>query len=95
MDASTKSKLMARLKRAEGQLAGIRRMVEADAYCVDILTQISAVNGAMDRVGQILLSNHIEHCVTDALRSDDDERRSETIEELMDVFARYQRTRGS
>lgn len=94
MDPQAKQKLLARLKRAEGQLAGVRRMVEADTYCVDVLTQISAVNGALDRVGQLLLSSHIEHCVTDALRSDDDARRQATIAELMDVFARYQKRRA-
>lgn len=94
MDESTKKKLLARLRRAEGQLAGIRRMVEDDTYCVDVLTQLNAVQGAVGRVGQILLGSHIEHCVTDALRSGDEERRQATVEELMDVFARYGNIKG-
>ena len=89
MDETTKKKLLARLKRAEGQISAVRRMVDEDAYCVDILTQISAAQGALGRVSQILLGGHIEHCVTDALSSGDELRRQETIEELMEVFGRY------
>lgn len=89
MDDTTQKKLLARLKRAEGQVAAVRRMVEQDKYCVDVLTQIAAVQGALSRVGQILLGTHIEHCVSDALSSGDEQRRQDTIEELMDVFGRY------
>jgi DNA-binding FrmR family transcriptional regulator len=89
MDDVTKRKILARLKRAEGQVSAVRRMVDQDDYCVDILTQISAAQGALGRVSQILLGGHIEHCVSDALASGDEARRQETIEELMQVFGRY------
>lgn len=81
--------LQRRLSRAEGQLAGIRRMVEEDAYCVDILVQIAAVRGALGRVGQLLLSSHIEHCVATAFRSGDPEESERQVDELMEVFSRY------
>ncbi len=82
-------RLLRRLSRADGQLAAIRRMVEEDAYCVDILVQIAAVRGALGRVGQMLLSSHIEHCVANAFRSGDDAERERQVDELMDVFSRY------
>jgi len=91
MDAKTKSKVRARLKRIEGQVAGIRRMVENDKYCVDILLQISAAQGALGQVGKIVLGRHIETCVSNALRSGDTSERRAKIDELMDVFTRYGR----
>lgn len=81
--------LLRRLSRAEGQLAGIRRMIEEDSYCVDILVQIAAVRGALGRVGQMLLSSHIEHCVATAFRSGDPLESDRQVEELMEVFSRY------
>ena len=81
--------LLRRLSRAEGQLAGIRRMVEEDEYCVDILVQIAAVRGALGRVGQMLLSSHIEHCVASAFRSGDPEESDRQVNELMEVFSKY------
>ena len=89
-----RTKLLARLKRAQGQLAGVQRMVEEDAYCVDVLVQIAAVQGALGRVGQILLGRHLEHCVADAFTSGDPDVRQEKIEELLDLFTRYGAPRG-
>ncbi|KMK76692.1 transcriptional regulator [Alkalihalobacillus pseudalcaliphilus] len=85
---STKEKdqLMGRLKRIEGQVRGIQNMVDNDRYCIDILTQISAINAAMNKVGLQLLEKHTRHCVTDALKDGDGE---EAIQELMDVFKRF------
>lgn len=57
-----------RLKRIEGQVRGIQRMVGEDTYCIDILTQISAVTKALEKVGLSLLEEHLRHCVTDALK---------------------------
>lgn len=82
-------KLLSRLKRAEGQLAAIRRMVESDDDCVDVLVQISAVRGALGRVGEMVLTRHIETCVSQAFQSGDDDRRQQAIDELMDVFSRF------
>ena len=78
-----RGRVIARLKRIEGQVSAIRRMVEEDKYCVDTLLQISAVHGALSKVGQIILAAHIETCVITAFSSGDEEKRRETIEELL------------
>lgn len=89
MDAVTKMKLGSRLRRVEGQVAAVRRMIDEDAHCTDTLTQIRAAQGALGRVAEIVLSNHIEHCVTEAFDSGDADRRQRHIDELLDLFARY------
>ncbi len=67
----TKTDLSKRLRRVEGQVRGIQRMVEEDAYCIDVLTQVSAVTRALQSVAVSLLDEHLRHCVTDAVHSDD------------------------
>ena len=67
-----KDKLEARLRRIEGQVRGLQRMVEEDAYCIDVLTQIAAVNAALRGVAVLLLDDHLRHCVRDAARSEAD-----------------------
>jgi DNA-binding FrmR family transcriptional regulator len=89
LTAEQKRKLLARLRRAEGQVAAVRRMVESDAYCVDVLTQLSASRGALGKVGETVLQHHIETCVTEAFQSGRTEVQQEKVEELMDVFSRY------
>ncbi|ALC89141.1 transcriptional regulator [Bacillus sp. FJAT-18017] len=84
-----KDRLIARLKRIEGQVRGIQNMVENDRYCVDILTQISAINAAMNKVGLHLLEKHTQHCVSDAIKDGNGE---EAIEELMEVFKRFSKS---
>lgn len=71
--------LMNRLSRIEGQVRGIRRMVEEDAYCTDILIQVSAVNAALNSFNKVLLANHIRTCVAEDIR----EGKEETIDELV------------
>jgi DNA-binding FrmR family transcriptional regulator len=78
-----KQQLLNRLKRVEGQVRGIHQMVEDDRYCVDILHQISAVQAAMNRVSLILLEDHTQHCVANAIKKEDGK---EAIKELMDVM---------
>ena len=63
--APKKDKIAKRLKRAEGQVRGVARMVEQDKYCIDIMTQIAAVQGALDKVALELLEEHARHCLTD------------------------------
>jgi DNA-binding FrmR family transcriptional regulator len=70
---SDKEKYLARLKRIEGQARGIQRMVEEEKYCIDILTQISALTSALQGVAIGLLDDHLRHCVTDAARSGGEE----------------------
>ena len=89
LNAETKAKARGRLRRIEGQVQGLQRMVEADAYCVDILLQISAVQGALDQVQKLLLGRHVESCVSDALRSGTRHDRQKKIDELLEVFARF------
>lgn len=74
--------LLNRLSRIEGQVRGIKGMVEKDAYCTDILVQVSAVNAALNSFNRVLLSNHIRTCVADDIRNGKDE----TIEELVTVL---------
>ena len=89
IDGDTKAKARGRLRRIEGQVQGLQRMVDGDAYCVDILLQISAVQGALEQVQKLLLGRHIESCVADALRSGAKGERQRKIGELLDVFARF------
>ncbi|MEO6826027.1 MAG: metal-sensitive transcriptional regulator [Microbacteriaceae bacterium] len=63
-----KSELLKRLRRAEGQVRGLQRMVEEDAYCIDILTQVSAATKALETVALLLLDDHLGHCVAEAVR---------------------------
>lgn len=64
----TKEDIIKRLRRAEGQVRGIERMVENDTYCIDVLTQVSAVTKAMENVALLLLDDHLAHCVAEATR---------------------------
>jgi DNA-binding FrmR family transcriptional regulator len=89
MDAETKAKALGRLRRIEGQVQGIQRMVEEDKYCVDILLQLAAVQGAVDQVQKLILGQHIESCVADAIRSGSARDRQKKVEELLDVFSRF------
>ena len=89
LDAETKGKTRGRLRRIEGQVQGLQRMVEADAYCVDVLLQIAAVRGALEQVQKLLLGRHIESCVSEALRSSSKNDRQRKLDELLEVFARF------
>src|SRR5204863_4316072 len=68
INEETKTKVLGRLRRIEGQVQGLQRMIDGEAYCVDILLQVSAVQGALEQVEKLLLGRHIESCVADALR---------------------------
>ena len=89
-----KTKMVARLKRIEGQVAGIKRMVESETYCVDVLHQFSAVQGALAKAAQGILSAHLESCVSTALVEGDDNERQAKLQELVDVFGRFGRVVG-
>ena len=89
MDDETKVKALGRLRRIEGQVQGIQRMVEEEKYCVDILLQLSAVEGAVEQVQRLLLGRHIESCVADAIRSGSTRDRQKKVDELLDVFSRF------
>lgn len=78
---------MNRLSRIEGQVRGIRGMVENDAYCVDILTQVAAVTAALNSFNKVLLANHIRTCVADDIRNGNDE----VIDELVNTLQKLMR----
>jgi DNA-binding FrmR family transcriptional regulator len=88
-----KDAIVKRLHRIEGQVRGIERMVAEDRYCIDILTQISAVTTALDSVAYRILDDHVNHCVTGALASGDPEVAEEKSRELLDAVHRFSRSR--
>lgn len=83
-----KEALIKRLNRIEGQVRGISRMVDEDAYCIDVLTQIGAIKSAIDQVGIRLLGDHIKHCVTDSVRAGE----SAKVDELVEAVNRFARS---
>jgi CsoR family transcriptional regulator, copper-sensing transcriptional repressor len=82
-----KDALLARLHRIEGQVRGVARMVDEDQYCIDVLTQINAIKVAIDRVGLLLLEDHIKNCVADAGRHDHGDK----VDELVKAVGRFAR----
>ena len=85
----TKDQLHKRLRRIEGQVRGIQKMVDEDRYCIDILQQMSAVQAAMDKVALGLLDDHVKHCMAEG--ADDEKRRQEMSEEMMGAVGRLVR----
>jgi CsoR family transcriptional regulator, copper-sensing transcriptional repressor len=88
-----KAALTKRLHRIEGQVRGVERMVDDDRYCIDILTQISAVNTALESLAFKLLDDHVNHCVADALASGDADEAAAKSKELLQAVQRFARTR--
>ena len=89
MDSLTKAKALGRLRRIEGQVQGIQRMVEEDKPCVDVLLQVAAVRGALEQVQKLLLGQHLEACVVEVLRAGNARDRQRRLEELQDIVARF------
>lgn len=89
MTPEAQEKARRRIRRIAGQVAGVERMIEDDRYCVDILLQVAAVRAALDGMGKVLLSSHVETCVAGALKSGNAKERERKIEELMEVFSRF------
>ena len=88
--AKDKELLQNRLRRIEGQVRGVQRMVAEEAYCVDVLTQIASVVSALEKVGTILLKDHVEHCVRESIEKGELEA-DEKIEELTAAVERFLR----
>jgi CsoR family transcriptional regulator, copper-sensing transcriptional repressor len=88
VDRDVRERNLNRLRRIEGQVRGIQRMVEDDRYCADILTQISSVQQALRSVGRELVRNHLKHCATAAIRSGD-EAAEEVYDEVVDMMFRH------
>jgi len=91
MRTDIKASCLKRLQRIEGQVRGLSRMVEEDRYCIDIVTQISAVRAALRRAEEEILRDHVAHCVEDAIGSGDKAAQRRKIAELMDVVGRADR----
>jgi len=89
MDSQTTTKALGRLRRIEGQVQGIQRMVEEDKSCVDVLLQLAAVQGAVEQVQKLLLVQHLEACVAEAVRTPSTRDRQRKMDELLDVFSRF------
>jgi len=91
MSKDNKATTLKRLSRIEGQVRGLSRMVEADRYCIDIVTQIAAVRAALRRAEEEILRGHVAHCVEHAIASGDKTDQRRKIAELMDVMGRSAR----
>jgi DNA-binding FrmR family transcriptional regulator len=91
MHAEAKAQVSKRLKRIEGQVRGLARMVDEDRYCIDIVTQISAVRAALRRVEEEVLRDHVAHCVEGAIASGNSADQRQKIAELMEVLGRSDR----
>ncbi len=91
MHDATRRSVTARLKRIEGQVRGVLRMVEGDRYCVDLLTQIGAMRAALHKVEEQILRDHVSHCVAGALASGDPVEQRHKVEELVEAIGRMTR----
>jgi|SRR5690625_986011 len=83
-----KARLLARLRRIEGQVRGLARMIDEDEYCIDVLTQIGATNSGLENVALVLLEDHLAHCVVDAARSGSPEEAEKKVTEAADAIRR-------
>ncbi|KXZ39439.1 DNA-binding transcriptional regulator, FrmR family [Alkalithermobacter thermoalcaliphilus JW-YL-7 = DSM 7308] len=84
-----KEAIIRRLRKIEGQVKGIQNMVNNDKYCVDILIQIAAVRSALDKVGGIILENHIKGCVRNTIKTDDESKNEKIIDELISTITKF------
>ena len=91
MQKEAKAETLKRLNRIAGQVRGLAGMVEDDRYCIDILTQLSAVRAALRKVEDEILRDHVNHCVAGAIKSGNKTDKRKKIDELMQVFARAER----
>jgi DNA-binding FrmR family transcriptional regulator len=91
MQAEAKSSCLKRLSRIEGQVRGLSRMVEDDRYCIDVVTQISAVRAALRKLEEEVLRDHVGHCVEHAIAAGNKAEQRKKVAELMDVIGRADR----
>jgi DNA-binding FrmR family transcriptional regulator len=91
MQNEAKAAVLKRLSRIEGQVRGLGRMVEEDRYCIDIVTQVSAVRAALRRAEEEVLRDHVAHCVEHAIASGDKDDQRQKIAEIIEVLGRAQR----
>lgn len=91
MESETAATCLKRLSKIEGQVRGVAKMIDEKRYCIDIITQISAVRAALRRVEEAVLKDHVGHCVEHAIASGNKAEQRQKVAELMDVFARTDR----
>ncbi|HEX6039325.1 metal-sensitive transcriptional regulator [Longimicrobium sp.] len=91
VEPEIKDAALARLKKIEGQIRGLQRMVEEERYCADVLTQIASVHEALRGVGKLMMRNHLQHCITGALRSGDPLEAEKTYQEVLDLMYKHAR----
>ena len=91
VDEAIAASNLRRLRRIEGQVRGLQKMVEEDRYCADIMTQIASVHEALRAVSRELMRNHLKHCATTAIRSDDPVKANEMYDELIELMFRHVR----
>lgn len=91
MDSDQKEKVGNRLRRIQGQIGGIEKMIREDRYCIDILTQISAVVSALRGVEDQVMQNHLNTCVADAMRSDDPREQQQKVDEVLSVIGKFRK----
>jgi DNA-binding FrmR family transcriptional regulator len=91
VDPEVKRSVLTRLRRIEGQVRGLQKMVDDERYCPDVLVQVSSVQEALRGVGRALLHNHLKHCATQAIRSGDPGLAEATYDELMELIYRSAR----
>ena len=88
VDPDIKHAVLTRLRRIEGQVRGLQKMVEEERYCADVLMQVSSAQEALRGVSRSMLHNHLKHCAAEAIRSDDPERSAAMYEELLELVFR-------
>jgi DNA-binding FrmR family transcriptional regulator len=82
---------LVRLRRIEGQIRGVQKMIEEKRYCMDILTQLSSIVGAVKKVEENILNRHLKGCVTDSFRNGSEEDRARKIDEVIDVLGKFRK----
>jgi DNA-binding FrmR family transcriptional regulator len=86
MDVKTRDQVIRRLRSIQGHVKGIEKMVEQDQYCIDVMRQVMAAQAAMAKLNELILQNHLNTCVIEAVRGNDPAARERVLEEIGDVF---------
>ena len=86
METKKKADLLRRVKIASGHLKGVEKMIEEDAYCINIIGQVQAIQAALNKVNTLILDDHLHHCVTTAVRGEDPAERERVLGEIANVF---------
>ena len=91
MDEKQKQQAQARLSRIEGQVRGIQRMIDEDRYCIDVLTQTRSIAAALRGVEDLIMEQHLQTCVADAMKSDNDGEKKEKVDEIMETISKFRK----